>query len=51
MNLDTSRVESILPRDSSTPGPITFWKIAGAVLVGNLLTGLVGGIVWFAITH
>lgn len=36
---------------SDTRKPLTFWRVAFAVCMGNLLAAFVGGIVWVLITH
>jgi hypothetical protein len=50
---ETPKAESILPRGISDAAPtrLTFWKVAFAVLAGNLMTGIIGGLVWIAVTH
>jgi hypothetical protein len=30
----------------STPGPLTFWKVAFAVFVGNLMFAIVAGVIY-----
>jgi uncharacterized protein involved in exopolysaccharide biosynthesis len=34
-----------------TARPVTFWTIALAVLVGNVLSAILGAIVYVAVTH
>ena len=34
-----------------TTGPVTFWTIAFGVLVGNVLTAILGTLVYAAMTH
>lgn len=34
-----------------TTRPVTFWTIALAVLVGNILTAILGALVYVAVTH
>jgi hypothetical protein len=31
------------------PKPITYWTIVGAIVAGNLLTGLIAAVVWIVI--
>jgi hypothetical protein len=50
IGLGVPDVESILP-EQKAPARLGFWKIAFAVFVGNILTGVVGAIVYEAVTH
>ena len=39
------------PTDVPVTPPLTFWKLALAVFVGNLLTGVVAALAYEAVTH